>query len=175
MRATNNPRREACADRTVTGGDLRTALKTADGLWTDEAIAAAEQDLEARVDREWTQMEDAQERLDEAQRGALKAKAARLLLDAALVELALGQQPEPFGDEAYPVGFDKRAVIGLERHGYPWTSLLGCAHSHIKAPRPTDAFFVQIQGDPPVRRKRRLAALKRRARGLIQDVAEGEA
>jgi superfamily II DNA or RNA helicase len=154
--------------------DLRTALKAFDGSWTEEAIAAAEQELQARVEREWAQMESAQERLDEAQRGALRARAARLLLDAAMVELALGQQPEMFGDKAYPVAFDRQAVIGLKRHGYPWTSLLGYAHSHIQAPRPTDAFFVEIQGDPPVRLKRRLAALRNRARHLVQEIAAQE-
>jgi len=46
------------------------------------------------------------------------------LLEAARLELALGQQRGMFGDETYPAAFDKGAGIGLKRHGYPWAPLL---------------------------------------------------
>jgi hypothetical protein len=151
--------------------DLRAALKSSRGSWTEDAVEAAQHDLDARVKAEWAAVEGAQARLDEAQRGALKARAARLLLDAALVELALGQQPEMFGEETYPVAFDKRAVIGLKRHGYPWAPLLTYAYSHIQTPRPTDPFFVEIQGYPAGRLKRRFGTLKRQARELVQQIA----
>lgn len=150
---------------------LRAALKPSEVSWAEEALDAAEQDFHTAVGDEWAHMERGQERLDEAQRGALKASAARLLLDAALIELALGQQPGMFGDETYPVAFDRQAVVGLRRHGYPWAPLVQQATSHIQAPRPTDPFFVQIQGLPVSQLKRRFAALTSQARRLVHQLA----
>lgn len=88
------------------------------------------------------------------------------------VELALGQQPEMFGDETYPVAFDEQAVVGLKRHGYPWAPLLNYAYSHIQTPRPTAPFFVEVQGDTASRLKQRFGRLKRRATQLVEEIAE---
>ena len=109
--------------------------------------------------------------MEEAQQSALQARAARLLLDAALVELALGQQSGLFGEEAYPAAFDEAAVVGLRRHGYPWTSLLKFARACIQSPRPTDPFFARIQNQPMERLRRQFQTLTRQAERLLDDIA----
>ncbi|HHE73431.1 MAG TPA: hypothetical protein ENL34_14250, partial [Chloroflexi bacterium] len=152
--------------------DVRAVLETSLVVdqWSEEAVEAAQRDLRRCVDAEWESMRQAQARLEQAQRSALMSRAARLLLDAALVELALGQQPDLFTQEAYPVAFDKAAVIGLKRHGYPWTALLRIARDHLRSPRPTDPFFVEIQNDSADRLKRRFEALRQRAERLLQEM-----
>jgi hypothetical protein len=152
--------------------DLRAVLKPSDVPWTEKALAAAQRDLETHVETEWAAIKSAQERLSAAQRGALKARVARLLLDAALVELALGQQPDMFGDETYPVAFEKRAVIGLKRHGYPWAPLVQYAHAHLQDPRPTDPLFVEIQGEAVQKLQKRFKGLAQRANRLMNAVAQ---
>jgi hypothetical protein len=164
-----HPRR---LDRLV---DVRAALEVepSDTKWSDEAIQVARRDFQALVEAEWGSIEQAQAQLEEAQWSALEAQAARLLLDAALVELALGQQPELFDDEAYPAAFDKAAVIGLKRHGYPWAPLLNIARARIQSPRPTDPFFVEVQGEPADRLRRRFETLQQRAARLLDRIAAG--
>ncbi len=90
--------------------------------------------------------------------------------EAADGESALGQQPDLFTQEAYPVAFDKAAVVGLKRHGYPWTALLKMAGSHIQPPHPTDPFFVEIQNESVDRLRRQFEALRQRAERLLQEM-----
>ncbi len=136
--------------------------------WPEQAVEAARRDLQALVEGERQCAERAQAQLRRAQEGALEAQAARLLVEAALVELALGQQPELFGEQSYPTAFDEAAVVGLKRHGYPWTPLLRLALAHIQAPRPTDPFFLEIQNEPVDRLRRRFETLQQRAERLMQ-------
>ncbi len=164
---------EGQPQRLDTLSELRAALESRGDSWTKDTVEVAQDDLESGAKAEWAAMETAQRRLEDAQRGALQARAARLLLDAALVELALGQQPNLLDDQAYPAAFDEQAIVGLRRHGYPWAPLLSCASSHIQAPRPTDPFFVEIQADPVGRLRRRFEGLTRQARGLVRQIAEG--
>jgi hypothetical protein len=152
--------------------DLRAVLSAASphGQWSDAAIQTAQQDLQAAADAEWKAIESARWRLAEAQRSAQVARAARLLLDAALVELALGQQPGLLDQADYPAAFNEAAVIGLRRHGYPWAPLLRIAQDNLRAPHPTDPYSVAIQNEPVERLKRRFETLKQRAERLVQDL-----
>jgi len=154
---------------------VRAALEAvqADGQWPDEAVEAAQRDFRALAEAEWRSIEQAQARLAQAERSTLEAQAGRLLLDAALVELALGQQPDLFGQEAYPAAFDESAVVGLKRHGYPWGTLLKLVRSRIQAPRPTDPFFVEIQGEAAEWLRRRFGTLEQRAGQLVERIAGG--
>ena len=155
--------------------DVRAALEAhapADE-WSEESVETARCNLQALVEAEWEGIRHAQSQLEQAQRSALEARAARLLLDAAFVELALGQQPDLFGQETYPGAFEEAAVIGLKRHGYPWAPLLKTAHSHIQSPHPTDPFFVEIQNEPVDKLRRRFGTLTQRAERLLEDVVAG--
>ena len=125
--------------------------------------------LEALVEAEWESIEHAQSQLEQAQRSALEARAARLLLDAAFVELALGQQPDLFGQETYPGAFEETAVIGLKRHGYPGAPLLKTAHSQVQSLHPTDPFFIEIQNEPADRLRWRFKILTQRAKRLLEE------
>ncbi len=151
--------------------DLQAAMEApvSTGEWSEEAAEIARRDLHRLVEAEWESIRHAQAQLERAQRSALEARAARLLLDAALVELALGQQPDLFGQETYPGAFEEAAVIGLKRHGYPWAPLLKTAHSHIQSPHPTDPFFVEIQNEPVDKLGRRFETLTQRAERLLEE------
>ncbi|HID90030.1 MAG TPA: hypothetical protein EYP52_10055, partial [Anaerolineae bacterium] len=109
--------------------EVREALESpppGDG-WTETAVEAARQDLGEQVEGEWQALQTFEGRLRRIWEQARAARAARILVRAALVELALGQQPALFNQGTYPAVFDKAAVIGLKRHGYPWTALLRIA------------------------------------------------
>jgi len=152
--------------------DVRAAMEVSSpaGEWSEETVEAARCDLQAFAEVEWNSIRHAQSQLEQARRGALGARAAQLLLDAALVELALGQQPDLFGQESYPVAFDEVAVIGLKRHGYPWAPLLKIARAHFRSPRPTDPFFVEVQNEPANRLRRRFENLAWRAERLLEEI-----
>ena len=78
---------------------------------------------------------------------AEKSKAQRLLVKAALVELALGQQPELLDTETYPSAFTEQAVLGLRRHNYPWAPVIALlANVEGLVPTRDDPFFQQIEG-----------------------------
>jgi superfamily II DNA or RNA helicase len=153
--------------------DVRAALDAPQPArhWPGEAREAAQEDLQAAADAEWAAMAGARARLNEAQASVRIARTAQLLLHAALVELALGRQPDMFEREAYPAAFDEAAIVGLKRHGYPWAPLLIVTRGHLVAPRPTDPFFVEIQGERADQLKRRFVALKQRAERLVQELA----
>ncbi len=157
-------------ERLVELHDVLAAAPT-DGSWSEQAIARAREELIARVETEWQAIQQAQAQMEQAQQSALEAQVVRLLLDAALVELALGQQPDLFGERTYPAAFDEAAVVGLKRHGYPWAPLVKIAQSRIQAPHPTDPFFVEIQGESAERLGQRLMALEQRARRLLEEIA----
>ncbi len=155
--------------------DLEGALdeSTEYGEWTPDLIATAHLDLEQRVAEEWASIEREHEKIREAQRTVWEARAARLLMDAALVELTLGQTPDLFGEEQYPQAFNEVAVRGLARHGYPWTALLQIAGQRIQSPRPANQFYLDIQGEAPERLNRRFTKLKQQASELVNDYAAG--
>ncbi|HDQ73817.1 MAG TPA: hypothetical protein ENN19_17225 [Chloroflexi bacterium] len=92
-------------------------------------------------------------------------------IDAALLELTLGQTPDLFDEEQYPQAFNEVAVTGLERHGYLWTALLTISGQQVQRPRPTDQFYLAIQGEAPERLKRRFEALEQQGRKLVSDYA----
>ncbi len=153
--------------------DVRAAMEgPAPASWPEEAIEAAQRDLEALVEAEQQFATRAQTQWEQAQRSSLEAQAARLLVEAALVELALGQQAELFGDRSYPAAFDQMAVIGLKRHGYPWAPLIKVVQAHIQAPRPTDPFFTEIQGESADQLRRRFEGLRQRAERLVEQLVE---
>lgn len=153
--------------------DVRAILQTG-GLqlrWTDAGRETAEADLRAAAAAEWSVIQEAESALAHVRRSARLAQAVRLLQRAALVELALGQQPALMAGAPMPAAFDDSAVRGLRRHGYPWAPLVLLAQSAIEAPRPTDPFFQAIQNEPADRLRRRFDALTQRAAGLLEALA----
>ena len=99
---------------------------------------------------------------------AERAKAQRLLLKAAMVEIALAQQLEIFDAGSYPAAFDEQAVIGLQRHGFPWGPLLKLAYEPGLSPKAEDPYYQQIAGDKREALKARLGQLKDEAKKAVQ-------
>jgi hypothetical protein len=67
------------------------------------------------------------------------------LVKAALVEVALGQNPAMWDNGHYPTTFSETAIKGLQRHGYPWGPLLMLAFDPELSIEESDPFFQQIQ------------------------------
>ncbi len=154
--------------------DVQRALAaSASGAWDEAALAAAQSEAEAAVRAEAQRITAARSRLHRAQRDALLARAERLLLDAALIELAWGQHPHTREHESYPQAFNEKAITGLSRHGYPWAGLvrLVSEHAPVRAPTPTDAFFIQIQAASQEQLRGRFEGLRRRAERLLAEIA----
>jgi len=97
---------------------------------------------------------------------ALRARAQLLLLRAAMVELALGQNPN-FLDETYPTTFGDEAVRGLQRHGYPWGPLLKLAFDAGLALSPEDGYYKQIAGEKREALKGRFVQLREEAKKTV--------
>ena len=155
--------------------DVRDALQqpAIDHTWHESMRTAARAELQAAAETEWAAMKKVEAEVTQAQRSALEARGAQLLVHAALVELALGQQPDMFAGDVYPKAFDRSAVFGLGRHKYPWAPLLVLAQEHVMAPHPTDPFFARIQNESADQLKRRFEGMTQRAVRLVQVLAGG--
>ncbi len=153
--------------------DLHKALKGGGSFtWTTAQVETAQAMIQSAAEAESACVQRGQERLRHIQREALLARAGRLLLDAALVELALGQQLSLLEQTGYPLAFDAAAISGLKRHGYPWAPLLKVVGGRLagRKPHPTDPFFAQIQGESPEQLKRRFERLAQSAGQLLRDI-----
>jgi len=153
--------------------DLQAALAIEpEGLaWSEEALATARADFE-REQAAW------QERLArivdacrQGERLALEEQARQVLLRAALVELAMGQQPDLFEQEALPTAFTEEAVTGLKRHGYPFAPLLRLVNVEGLRPSPTDPFYTEVQGQSREALRRQLTALRDKGARLVNLLA----
>jgi hypothetical protein len=110
----------------------------------------------------------------------LRVKAQYLLLRAAMVEIALGRSPEMFESEIYPTAFTDGAVLGLQRHGFPWKPLLFLAHEPGLKPIESDPYFQRIASDKRESLKGRFNQLAQEARRIVPALsvaqkAQGEA
>lgn len=137
--------------------------------WARSQIEAAEAEVRAASEAEWARIEQGREQLAHQHREALVAKAVRLLLDATLVELALGQHPQLFDDAAYPTEFSTQAILNLRRHRHPWAPLLLLVWDRVATRRPSaaDPYFVRVRGESPELLRRRLAQLTSEASELV--------
>ena len=99
---------------------------------------------------------------------AERVKAQRLLIKAALVEIALGQQRTLFDADVYPASFSEQAVKGLQRHGAPWRTLVHLAFEGGLHPEADDAFYLQIKSDSRESLQARFAQLTNEARQTAQ-------
>ena len=142
--------------------------------WTTVQVAEQQAEVRSAAEAEAAAVEQGRQRLHHVRQQAVLARAGRLLLDAALVELALGQQPDLLAQADYPIAFDTAAIRGLGRHGHPWAPLLRLVLSRIpvRAPQVTDPFFAEIQGASPDSLRRRHDQLARRARQLVSDLVD---
>lgn len=141
--------------------------------WTEEAIATARASFEREVSAEAQHIAEVIAARLDAERRALAARARQVLLHAALVELAMAQQPHLFVKQALPMAFSEEAVLGLQRHGFPFAPLLKLVKASGLRPRPTDPFYAWLQGQPAESLKREFAALQSEASRLVSLLAQG--
>ena len=102
---------------------------------------------------------------------AEKARAQRVLMQAALVELALGQKPDLFSVGSYPAAFTPQAIRGLARHPYPWGTLVHLAFEEGMMPSPDDPYYLSIQTAPVESLKGRFNQLQGEATKLVKTLA----
>lgn len=88
-----------------------------------------------------------------------------------MVEIALGQQPNMFDSHSYPSAFTEEAIVGLQRHGYPWGPIVKLAFDPGLAPDPEDAYFQGIVTDSSESLNGRFAQLVQEARNTIQTLS----
>jgi len=135
-------------------------------LWTEGAVEVARAEFEREVATLAQRMAEVVAARQGAERLAVVARARRTLLQAALVELAMAQQPQLSSQEALPMGFSEEAVSGLGRHGFPFAPLLKLVKADSLRPRPTDPFYVELQGQPRETLRRRFMMLESEATRL---------
>jgi hypothetical protein len=93
-----------------------------------------------------------------------------VLVKAALIEIALGQQPEMFGVDVYPVAFASGAITGLQRHGFPWGALLQLAYDTTLSPSSADPFYEEIRNASRDSLMARFNRLKDDAKAILQGI-----
>jgi ERCC4-related helicase len=95
-----------------------------------------------------------------------KKRAQSILVKAALVEIVLGIQSDMFETESYPTVFNEQAIIGLQRHGFPWGPLLKLAFENGLSPKEEDPYFQKISGENKSSLKTRFTELAKEARAI---------
>jgi ERCC4-related helicase len=155
----------------VTLPELRAALAapppTQPADWPVPNVSTLRIEFATAVTREAERITAREQGLAAARRRTLQDQARDILLQAALVELAIGQQPELGATETYPIGFHNNAVLGLARHHYPFAPLLHLVGATGIEPRPTDPYFREIQSELPGRLKARWETHRDRAGELV--------
>ena len=145
--------------------------------WSEETEAAAQADFQRQIETLLQRRAQVIAARHRAERLALEEQARQTLLHAALVELAMGQQPSLFDDEVLPVAFTEAAVTGLGRHGYPFAPLLRLVKVDGLRPSLMDPFYIDVQGRSRESLRGRFKALKDEAErlvGLLASAADQE-
>lgn len=96
-----------------------------------------------------------------------KKRAQIILVKAALVEIALGLQTDMFETESYPTAFNEHAIMGMQRHRFPWSALLQLAFETGLTPKEEDPYFKKISAENKKSLKSRFAELAKEAREII--------
>ncbi len=107
-------------------------------------------------------------RLSHEELSTVRARARRLLEQAALVEIALGQQQGLFDHAGYPTGFSQAAVAGLKRHKSPWSWVLVACGNPLPEPLPTDPYREEIRDANRTRLQATFAELTAEARTVAE-------
>lgn len=145
--------------------DLRRALNNTIPP-APQAREYAYQHFRRQVEELHALLADRNQRFRTQQQGTLVAKARRLLVKAALVEIALGQQRDLFTVDVYPTSFDEEAIKGLRRHGMPWRQLLMIGYPATLHPDDSDPYWSAVQHLTSERLKERFQGLATEAKAL---------
>ncbi|MBM4430490.1 MAG: hypothetical protein FJ026_09125, partial [Chloroflexi bacterium] len=139
--------------------------------WPEEAQRQAREDFQQETIRRQERQAEVVATRQRADRLEVEEQARQVLLHAALVELAMGQQPDLFEQAALPMAFNETAVTGLRRHGHPWAPLLKLVSAKGLSPSAADPFFAEVQGQPREVLAGKFAELKKQAARLVRVLA----
>jgi len=140
--------------------------------WSEEQINQACADLKTYWQGIFEQQRQVLIHHQEAEYSTLKEQGQHLLLQATLIELALGQQQDMFDNGSYPMAFDNAAVIGLRRHKYPFAPLIKLVAPTDLIPTATDPFFIDIQTKSKESLKRQFVSYEVRAKTIVKQLSE---
>ena len=150
---------------------LQAALRAEDAAISEQQHRQAEQQFAREAETLTGRYNQRVAQQGQQQRSALQAKARRLLEQAALVEIALGQQTSLYEPSDYPTSFTGDAVRGLARRGAVWQWLLVIAsdeHSPLPLPTSSATFYQQIRHEQPATLKERFSQLAEEAKPLVR-------
>jgi superfamily II DNA or RNA helicase len=169
--------REGRPRRLDTLPQLETALhaRSETAAWSDQAIELAREDLSLEHAKALQQMANVAAARRRAQRLALEEQARQLLVRAALVELAMAQQPDLFDQQALPTAFTEQAILGLKRHGFPFAPLLKLVRVEGLRPSPTDPWYVEVQGRSRESLRGHFSVLTEKAKAALDGLAAAAA
>jgi superfamily II DNA or RNA helicase len=128
--------------------ELRTWLETKRELLSlldENQQETAKQIFLEQIQAEQSRYQSVLRKRHTARMKAEHARAQGLLVKAALVEVALGQNPTMWDNGHYPTTFSETAIKGLQRHGYPWGPLLMLSFDPELSIEESDPFFQKIQ------------------------------
>jgi len=148
--------------------ELAAALDAPASPPDDAAKQAALKLHRKRVQEQEAKKLEVEKRQRQRMKSMLLARARTLLVRAALIEIALGRQPNLFDHGPYPVAFSPKAITGLQRHGYPWTALLKIAYHELLEPAETDPYFQETRELPAEQLKARFRAMAERGREVLE-------
>lgn len=148
---------------------LEQALDADESEWSAEATEAARRDFEQRCAAVLGRWQERAERSQHLLRSQLAARGRRLLVETALVEIALGRRPELFREE-YPFSFGAGAVAGLRRHGFPFTALLRLVGLDGLEAREDDPRWEELSRLSVEQLKARWRRLREEARELVHEL-----
>lgn len=99
----------------------------------------------------------------------LKARARRLLLQAAMAEIALGRQQDLFSKESYPTSFTETAITGLSRHGKVWNWMLYVGHEPGLRPEEGDPYFAKLAGQTAEKLRSLFGSFTKEAKDVVRE------
>ncbi len=140
----------------------------------DEALVTSQTLAEAKLvtKDEYASIYNQQEEILKNRRKAeyltQRVKAQYILLRAAMVEIALGRALDMFDTETYPSLLNEKAILGLQRHGYPWGPLLRLAYEESLIPNEDNPFFFRIANDSRESLQGRFNQLTKEARDTVK-------
>jgi hypothetical protein len=150
-----------------TAGQLRDLLQNdTSEAWTVEVATAARQTFHAVVLRDVERIGRQMRRMNDGAQASLADQARRLLIRAALIEIVQAQGV-PGGLENDTTSFNERAVLGLARHGYPYTHLLAFLGNQVPAPDPLDHFYDEIVNASRESLSRQAVVIRQQAESLL--------
>lgn len=100
-----------------------------------------------------------------------KARAQRILIKAALIEITLGQKPELIDSEIYPTSFAEQAITKLQRYAFPWGPLLTLAYEQGLTPKVEDPYYQQIKDNHRESLKGKFVQLREEAKKCVKSLS----